>query len=84
MATSFASCLYTTILNINDTENLQIDLSRLEEVAFENEMIINSTKSKAFCFIKARMMEAQNYSLRGMVTPEVSLINTWDKFYAVI
>jgi hypothetical protein len=46
--------IYRKILKESDMENLQLDLIRLGEWAFENEMIINSTKSKAICFIKAR------------------------------
>jgi hypothetical protein len=33
-------------------EDLQIDLNRLGEWAFENEMIVNAGKSKAVCFTK--------------------------------
>jgi hypothetical protein len=39
--------IYRKILNINGVQNLQIDLNRLGEWSFENEMIINPTKSKA-------------------------------------
>jgi hypothetical protein len=58
------------ILNNNDMENLEIDLNRLEEWAFENEMIINPIKSKIICFTKARVTEALNYSLRDIVIPK--------------
>jgi hypothetical protein len=50
----------------------QIDLSRPGEWAFENEMIINLTRSKAVCFTKVRVTEPLNYSLQDMVIPEVS------------
>jgi hypothetical protein len=43
-------------------ENLQIDMNRLGEWAFENEMIINPIKSKAICFT-----EPLSYSLRDIV-----------------
>jgi hypothetical protein len=56
---------------VNDVENLQIDLNRLGEWAFENE-IINPTKSKAICFTNARVTESLIYSLRDTVIPEVS------------
>jgi hypothetical protein len=39
--------IYREMLNNNGMENLQIALNRLGEWAFENEMIINPTKSKA-------------------------------------
>jgi hypothetical protein len=45
-------------------EKLQIDLNRLGEWAGENEMIINPAKSKAVCFMGARVTELLNYSLR--------------------
>jgi hypothetical protein len=35
--------MYREIVNNNDMENVQIDLKRLGEWAFENEMIINPT-----------------------------------------
>jgi hypothetical protein len=53
-------------------ENLQIDLNRLGEWAFEIEMIINQTKSKVICFMKAQVMEPLNYLLWDIVIPEVS------------
>jgi hypothetical protein len=52
---------------------LQIDLNRLGEWAAENEMIINSAKSKAVCFTTARVTELLNYSLRDIVIPEASI-----------
>jgi hypothetical protein len=53
-------------------EDLQIDLDRLGEWAFENEMIMNPTKSKTVCFIKTRVTEPLNYSLQDIVIPEAS------------
>jgi hypothetical protein len=64
--------IYRNILNNNDMENLQRDLSRLGEWAFENEIIINPTKSRAICFMKTRVMEPLNYSLWDIAIPEVS------------
>jgi hypothetical protein len=46
----------------NDVESLQIDLNRLGEWAFENE-IIKPAKSNAVCFMKSQVMESLNYSL---------------------
>jgi hypothetical protein len=51
------------ILSNNDMENLQIDLNRLEEWAFENEIIINPAKSKVVCSTKVPMTESLSYSL---------------------
>jgi hypothetical protein len=39
--------IYRTILSNNDVDNLQTDLNRLGEWAFENEMIINPAKAMA-------------------------------------
>jgi hypothetical protein len=53
-------------------ENLQIDLNMLGELEFENEMVINPTKSKAICFTKVHVTDPLNYSLRDIVIPEAS------------
>jgi hypothetical protein len=53
-------------------ENLNINLTRLGEWAFENEMIIKPTRSKAICFTKARVTKLLNYSLRDIIIPKVS------------
>jgi hypothetical protein len=63
--------MYRNILNNNDMEILQIDLNRLREWAFENEMVIDPSKSKAIFFTKARVTEALKYSLRDVVIPEL-------------
>jgi hypothetical protein len=55
--------IFGKILSNNDVENLQINLNRLGEWAFENEMIINPVKSKAVCVAKAPATESLNYSL---------------------
>jgi hypothetical protein len=34
-------------------QNVQTEVNNLGEMAFENDMIVNSTKSKAICFTKA-------------------------------
>ena len=51
------------ILNIKDVEKLQTDLDILGDWAEENEMKINSNKSKALSFTRARVKELLNYSL---------------------
>jgi hypothetical protein len=58
--------------NNNNMKNLQIHLNSLGEWTFKNEMIINPTKSKVICFMKALVTEPLYYSLRNMVIPEVS------------
>jgi hypothetical protein len=57
-------------------ENLQIGLYRLGEWAFENEMIIIPTKSKAICFMKAQVKEPPNYSLQDIVIRKRTVVNT--------
>jgi hypothetical protein len=47
-----------------------MDLKRLREWAFENEMIINPTTSKVVCFTRARVTEPLNYSLWDTVILE--------------
>jgi hypothetical protein len=59
-------------------ERFQIDLNRLREWALENELIINTTKSKAVCFTRARVTKL-NYSLRDMEIPEASINYTAKK-----
>jgi hypothetical protein len=48
------------------------DLNGLGEWAYENEMIINLTKSSAICFTKSRVTEQLNYSLRDIVILEAN------------
>ncbi|PNF39827.1 hypothetical protein B7P43_G03175, partial [Cryptotermes secundus] len=64
--------IYRKIINKENTEKLQVDLNRLGEWAFENEMIINPAKSKAVCFTRARATDLLTYSLRDIVIPEAS------------
>jgi hypothetical protein len=61
--------MYRDILNNNDMEKFA-DMGG--EWAFENNTIVNPTKSKAICLRKARLTEPLNYSLRDIVIPEVS------------
>jgi hypothetical protein len=64
--------IYRKIVSNNDVENLQIDLNRLGEWAFENEMKINPAKSKAVYFTIAQVTESINYSLGDTVIPKVN------------
>jgi hypothetical protein len=64
--------IYRKIINNKDMEKSQMDLNRLGEWAVENEMIINSAKSKAVCFTRARVTELLNYLLWEIVIPEAS------------
>jgi hypothetical protein len=48
------------IIKNKDMENLQIDLNRLGEWAFENKLIVNPVINKAVCFMRARVMEPLN------------------------
>jgi hypothetical protein len=54
------------------TEMLHKDLDRLRAWAVENYMKINSGKSKAVRFKRARLKEPLTYSLRDQVIPEAS------------
>jgi hypothetical protein len=60
------------IVNNNDVEKLQFDLSTLGEWAVENGMNINRSKSKAVSFTRARVRDPLNYSLLDQVIPEGS------------
>jgi hypothetical protein len=51
-------------------DNLQIDMNRLGEWAFEIEMIINPAKSKVVSFTKVRVTDLLNYSLEDIVIPK--------------
>ena len=55
--------IYREIINKEDIEKLQKDLDRLGEWAVENAMKINSSKSKAVRFTRARLKDALEYSL---------------------
>jgi hypothetical protein len=55
---------------LSDVENLQRNLNRLGDWAFENVMIINLAKSKAVCFTKVRVTESLSYSLGDIVIPK--------------
>jgi hypothetical protein len=51
---------------------LQRDVDRLGEWVVENKMKINPSKSKAVCFMMARVKDPLKYSLLGMLVPEAS------------
>jgi hypothetical protein len=53
--------IHRKIINNKDMEHLQIDLNRLGEWASENAMVINSAKTKAVCFTRARVTKPLNY-----------------------
>jgi hypothetical protein len=63
------NCIIYRKIVINN-ENLLIDLNRLGDCIFENETIINSTKSKAVFFMRAQVTVPLNYSLWEMVLLE--------------
>jgi len=62
--------IYGKIVNCNEVEKLQIDLSRLREWAVENGMKTIPGKSKAVRFTRARMKNPLNYSLLEHESPE--------------
>ena len=53
-------------------EKLQKDLDRLGEWVVENAMEMNPNKSKVIHFTRARVNDPLNYSLMGILIPEVS------------
>jgi len=63
---------YRKNINNADMEKLQKDLDRLGEWTVENAMKINSSKSKAIRFTRARVKDPLNYSLMGTLIPEAS------------
>jgi hypothetical protein len=67
-----AHIIYRKTVNNKDIEQLQIDLNRLGEWAFENAKEINPTKSKAVSFTTAQVKKPLNYSLRNGVIPDAS------------
>jgi len=64
--------IYRKILNNDDMEKLQKYVDRMGEWADVNSMQINPSKSKAICFTRARVKGPLNYSLMGILIPEVS------------
>jgi len=64
--------MYMKIVNNNDGENLQIDLSTLGDWVVENCMKMNSGNSKAVSFTRARVRDPLNYALLDQVIPEAS------------
>ena len=64
--------IFRKAVNNNDVEKLQIDLGSLGEWAVGNGMKINTGKSKAVSFTRARVKDPLNYSLLDQVIPEAS------------
>jgi hypothetical protein len=64
--------IYREIMNDSDTEKLQIDLDRLGGWAEENAMKINTGKSKAVSFTRARVKKPLKYCLGDHRVPEAS------------
>ena len=59
-------------MDSSDIQNLQTDLTRLEEWAVENEMEINPGESKAVSFTKARVKERIRYYFGDQLISEAS------------
>ena len=68
--------IYRKIINKEDIEKLQKDLDRLGEWAVENAMKINSSKSKAVRFTRARLKDPLDYSLANTLIPEARIVST--------
>jgi hypothetical protein len=66
--------IYRKILKTEDMIKLQRDVDRLGEWVVENE--IKPNKSKAVCFMMARVKDPLKYSLLGMLVPEATVVNT--------
>jgi hypothetical protein len=64
--------IYRKITKDVDMINLQRDVDRLGEWAVVNAMKINPSKSKAVCFMTARVKDPLNYSLMGMIMLEAN------------
>ena len=56
----------------SDIDKLQTDLNRLGEWAVENEMEINTGKSKAGSFTKTRVKERITYYFGNQIIPEAN------------
>jgi len=59
-------------MNEKDIETLQKDLDRLGEWAVGKAMKVNSGKSKAVSFMRARVKDPLNYILEDQRIPEAS------------
>jgi hypothetical protein len=68
---------YREITNYEDTEILQNYVDRLGVWAVENAMKINSTKSKAVSFTRARVKDPLNYSLMDTLYRKRGVVNIW-------
>jgi hypothetical protein len=64
--------MYRKIMNEKDIETLQIDLDRLGEWAVGKAMKVNSGKSKAVSFMRARVKDPLNYILEDQRISEAS------------
>ena len=64
--------VYRKIVNNYDVDKLQTDLDRLGDWAVENEMKINPSKSNSISFMRARIKDPLNYTLRDQKIPEDS------------
>jgi len=64
--------MYRKSMNERNTETLQIDLDRLGEWAVRKGMKINSGKSKAVSFTRARVKYPLNYILEDQIIPKAS------------
>ena len=64
--------IYRKIKDSSDIDKLQTDPNRLGEWAVENEMRINSGKSNAVIFTKARVKERIRYYFGDQLIPEAS------------
>jgi len=63
---------YRQIINKEDIENLQKDLDTLGVWAHETAMKVNTSKSKAVRFTRARVKDPLDYSLANTLIPEAS------------
>ena len=64
--------IHREILSIKDVDILQTDLNRLGDWAGENEMKINSNKSKALSSTRAREKDPPHYSTGDQRIPDAS------------
>jgi hypothetical protein len=58
--------IYRETVNNYDAEILQTDLDRLGDWAVENEMKINPNKSKALCFMRARVIRFLTFTVANI------------------
>jgi hypothetical protein len=65
--------MYRRIMDSSDNEKFQTDLNRLGEWAVENEMKINSGKSKAGSFNRTRVKDSLRYCIWYQLIPEANI-----------